>query len=184
MMTGNLIMISIALAEKNWADAMTRMSFATSFFIGTCTSRNVEWLSKQNDPTSIRFQKRHHLKYVAFIAFTLFALYARLAATQKWAINLLPLAFGMVYSSANQELGGTITQLMTGHLTKLGTAFSDRAIRQNKTWNDGSLMSVCIVGSFMIGAFAGLIISVSPFGKGDSFFAMLGLLYAASLSLF
>ena len=183
MMTGNLIMTSVALAEGNWADAILKASLIASFFTGACTARSIEWVCKQNKHAGSS-SNRQHLKFIAPIVLVLFTLYDQLALKQRQAINLLPLAYGMVYSSANQALGATITQLMTGHLTKLGTAISDYFLGPNKQWNKGSLMSFGIVGSFVVGAFTGLKISLTSFGKGGPFFTVLGLVYAALLTLY
>jgi uncharacterized membrane protein YoaK (UPF0700 family) len=114
----------------------------------------------------------------------MFTLYDKMAAHQMWVANLIPIANGIVYSCANQELNATITQLMTGHLTKLGSSVVDRFAGPSYLWNKGSLMSLGIISSFVVGAFAGLKLSTSSFGKDGPFFTLLGFVYAALLALY
>lgn len=182
MMTGNLLMMSIAVAERNWRGVLGKISLIACFCIGAYTVRTIEFLCTRNQNETSSISKRQHLKCTALIVPFLFALYDLFASRRIWAVNLLPLAYGMVYSSANQALGATMTQLMTGHLTKLGTAVSDKFARPNQRWNAGSLMSFCIVSSFIIGAFMGVKISLSSFGKSGPFFPVQGLIYALLLA--
>jgi len=184
MMTGNLIMLSISLAEGNWIEAVRKSSLIISFFIGACISRSFELLCKDKQNSTMETRSKIHLKRIAPIVFVLFSMYDCVTTTQEWAKYTLALAYGMVYSAANQALGATITQLMTGHITKLGFAVSDRFIGRQKRWNPGSLMSLCIVSSFVVGAVAGLQPLLSSFGNGDSVFTIIGLLYATLLLIY
>jgi uncharacterized membrane protein YoaK (UPF0700 family) len=183
MMTGNLVMMSISIAEGNWAEALLKLSIITSFFVGTCISRSLSWICNKDRDTPTAAKKRH-LKVIALITLVMFTLYDKMAAHQMWVANLIPIANGIVYSCANQELNATITQLMTGHLTKLGSSVVDRFAGPSYLWNKGSLMSLGIISSFVVGAFAGLKLSTSSFGKDGPLFTLLGFIYAALLALY
>lgn len=184
MMTGNIITMSVAIAERNWIEVMWKLSLVTCFFIGTCAARTIYSVFPLNRDSAKDPAKHQHLKYVAAFVFALFVLYDLLPGNQRWAVTLLALAYGMVYSSANQALDATITQLMTGHITKLGTAISDRFLGPCRQWNKGTLMSLCIVSSFVIGVIFGVGVSTSSFGKDGPFFTLLGFLYSLTLALY
>ena len=129
-----------------------------------------------------------HLKIVAPIAAAVFATADKLLIGsssvipdgQKWNIALLALGYGMVYASANQALNATITQLLTVHVTKLGSAVSDRflpgTLGAARQWNEGVVTSVCILGSFIVGGNLGVqILSMVP--NEFPLFALLGIVY-------
>lgn len=180
MMTGNIIMMSIAVAEKNWLEALWKSSLISCFFVGATFARSIEWICQKGDLVKSS-STRGHLRCIAPIIFSLFALFDRLGSNQRWKLSVLTIGYGMVYSSANQALDATITQLMTGHVTKLGFAVSDRVMGQHESWNKGTLMSLCIVSSFVVGVMFGVMVSGSSFVKEGPLFTLLGFIYATCL---
>jgi uncharacterized membrane protein YoaK (UPF0700 family) len=167
MMSGNVVTTAIALGEKNWDEAFFRLSLIGSYFVGATGVRCIERIC--------RHQKRNaHLKVVALMVVVLFNI-------ARDNIPLLALSYGMVYASANQALNMTITQLLTGHITKLGTSLADRVLAGEKKWNKGSLTSLCIISSFVLGGMFGTWIYSSG---GRNVFATLGFVYGLLLVLY
>mmetsp|Transcript_41182 Transcript_41182/g.74233 ORF Transcript_41182/g.74233 Transcript_41182/m.74233 type:complete len:341 (-) Transcript_41182:62-1084(-) len=197
MMTGNVISMSMALAERKWNDALWRLSLVGSYVIGAASVRSIEMSCRQRimaseSQSSSQKSNHPHLKIVAPIVAAVFAIADKLligsssiiSDGQKWNLALLALGYGMVYASANQALNATITQLVTGHITKLGSAVSDRFLPGGaRQWNKGVVTSVCILGSFIVGGIFGVqILSVAP--NEFPLFASLGIVYALLLAMF
>ncbi len=179
MMTGNVIVVGVALAEGNMNEIKFRFSMVGSYFAGTVCARSIEQ-SCCGDYSD----KRHHT-VVAPAVVAMFAIADRIPADhQKKKLVLLSAAYGMVYATASQALNGTITQLMTGHITKLGTAVSDRLRNANAGhWNAGTLSSFCILGSFILGCTFGARI-FALLKQEQPIFTVIGVLYAILLLLF
>jgi len=193
MMSGNIVTMSIALGERKWKDAMWRLSLVGSYLVGAASVRSIELsCQKQRVESNEESQKsKKHLKIVAPIVAAVFAIADRAIGKSAiisegghmWNLSLLALGYGMVYASANQALNATITQLLTGHVTKLGSAVSDRFLGTARQWNKGVVTSVCILGSFVIGGtVGGQILSLIP--KEFPLFTLLGIVYALLLALF
>jgi uncharacterized membrane protein YoaK (UPF0700 family) len=179
MMTGNVIGLGVAFAEGDVNETKFRLSMVGSYFAGTVCARSIEKSGGKgyND-------KRHHT-VVAPAAVAMFAISDRIPADhQKRKLVLLSAAYGMVYATASHALNGTITQLMTGHVTKLGTAVSDRLRNANAGhWNAGTLPSFCILGSFILGCTFGARIFVL-LKQEQPIFTVIGVIYAILLLLF
>jgi uncharacterized membrane protein YoaK (UPF0700 family) len=104
----------------------------------------------------------------------------------KIVIPILALGYGMVYATANRALNATMTQLLTGHVTKLGSSFSDYLIGGgSKPWSGKKevIMSSCILASFVSGGVVGSRL-LALVATGFPLFALLGLVYALVLVLF
>lgn len=178
MMTGNVIGLGVAFAEGNMNEIKFRLSMVGSYFAGTVCARSIEQSSGE-----VNNDKRHHT-VVAPAAVAMFAIADRIPADhQKRKLALLSAAYGMVYATASQALNATITQLMTGHITKLGTAVSDRLRNANGHWNAGTLSSFCILGSFILGCTFGarIFVLLKP---EQPIFTVIGVVYAILLLLF
>jgi len=182
MMSGNIISMSIDMAGKRWNDALWKSSLFGGYFLGTASVRSIELLCHRKG--------HEHLKIVAPIVAVVFATAEKLIGSSsnylsdgKTFIFLLTLGYGMVYASVTQALNGTITQLLTGHLTKLGSAIPDRFLGPTKQWNKGIMTSVCILGSFVIGCtFGSQVLHVVS--EDFPVFAILGSVYALVLTMF
>ena len=178
MMTGNVIGLGVAFAEGNMNEIKFRLSMVGSYFAGTVCARSIEQSSSE-----VYKDKRHHT-VVAPAVVAMFAIADRIPANhQKKKLVLLSAAYGMVYATASQALNATITQLMTGHITKLGTAVSDRLRNANGHWNAGTLPSFCILGSFILGCTFGARIFVL-LKQEQPIFTVIGVIYAILLLLF
>lgn len=177
MMTGNIIGFGVAMAEGNMSDAKFRLSLIGSFLSGTICARSLESGSLCKD-------KQHH-KVVAPIAVAMFAIADRIPDNHKNKPVLLSAVYGLVYATANSALNATITQLMTGHLTKLGAAISDLvgSTRSHRCFNSGTVTSFSILASFTIGSALGakIFMAVNP---EKPIFTIIGAVYAALLILF
>lgn len=175
MMTGNIIGFGVAVAEGNMSEAKLRLFLIGSYFCGTICARSLESRSLCKD-------KQHH-KVVASLAVGMFAIADRIDNHQKKLV-LLSAAYGLVYATANSALNATITQLMTGHLTKLGAAISDRVGSTNKCFiNSGTITSFSILASFTIGCALGARIFMA-INQEKPIFTIIGAIYAVLLILF
>ena len=168
MMTGNIIGFGVALAEGDMNEARFRFDLLASFFSGTIGARTIESRSPSKD--------KHH-KVVAQIAIGMFAIADRIPDDQRRKLMILSAAYGVVYATANKALNATITQLMTGHLTKLGSAISDRS------FNAGTAASLNILASFTCGCAIGARLFMAV-GHKLPIFTIIGAIYAVLLLLF
>ena len=176
MMTGNIIGLGVAMAEGNMSEAKFRLSLIGSFFSGTICARSLESRSLSTD-------KQHH-KVVAPIAVGILAIADRIPDNHKKKLVLLSAAYGLVYATANKALNATITQLMTGHLTKLGAAISDRVGSTNsRFFNTGTVTSFSILASFTVGCALGARIFMAV-NQEKPIFTIIGAIYAVLLILF
>ena len=199
MMTGNIVSMSIALAEQNWEEVFWKLSLIGSYFVGTISARSTEWMCQRR--TSLHGKVTRPRKVIAPVIFATFAIADRLTRVspvgsisekQKWnvAIPILALGYGMVYASANQALNGTITNLLTGHVTRVGSAVSDRFFSGERKWNNGASVSLCILGSFILGGMFGTVfedvLKFMPLqsGQDSPVFTVMGIVYAVVLTLF
>ena len=191
MMTGNLVLLSISLAEQNWGDAVRRLSYVASYLAGAVVARMVELACRQRAEDSSRQYTNQHLKIMSDLLVVVFSLaqwtIAKMAdpsiASGGLKLNLVLLAFGygIIYSSASQLLNGTICQLMTGHITRVGVSIADKL--KTGVWPRGIKFSICIPISFVIGGALGIgwqhIVGRSTF----PYFLVLSLFYATILRL-
>lgn len=175
MMTGNIISLGVALAEANVSEAKFRSSLLASFFAGTMCARSLESRS------AVCKDEQHH-KVVAPIVAGVFAIADRIPDHQKRKLVLLSASYGLVYATANQASNATITQLMTGHVTKLGAAISDCVGKTNRCANTGTITSFSILVSFTIGSALGAM--VARVGQEKPLFTILGFIYAILILLF
>ena len=182
MMTGNVVSMSMSLADKKWTEATRRLSLIGCYFVGAIIVRSTESVCKEpikkNSSTMSASQGSdfRSRKIICSIVVAIFAIADRMV----W-INLLALGYGIVYASANLLLNGTITQLLTGHVTKLGIAVSDRLLGADKDWNHGTSTTFCIIVSFVSGGLLGTVLS--HLKQERPIFAMIGVIYALLLAL-
>ena len=194
MMSGNVVTLSIAIAERQWKDVMWKASLIGSYLLGSASVRSIEtFVSRRftsESPTSQAKQRQHH-KVVAPIVVVVFAIANEILLKNDDDSHVTKLAegyallawgYGMVYATANKALNGTITQLLTGHITKMGTAISDVLFGRSitDTTKDMYRFSACILGSFIIGGIIG-----GQFVSSDlPLFSLLGVIYAIVLAMF
>lgn len=203
MMTGNIVTMSIYLGEQQWKDALWRCTFVVCFLVGSVISRVIELggqrcsssSSSSRSGMTVSQQKQNHCKVIAPIVIVIFAIAEKLLSSTsssssegkyKIVIPILALGYGMVYATANRALNATMTQLLTGHVTKLGSSFSDYLIGGgSKPWSGKKevIMSSCILASFVSGGVVGSRL-LALVATGFPLFALLGLVYALVLVLF
>ena len=184
MMTGNVITLSLAISEQQLKDVLWRMSLIGSYVIGAASVRCIELLYQESLSQNTKSSKQHIRVAVAPMIATVFAIANQLITKdigQRYNVAMLALGYGMVYSTANQVVS-TITQLLTNHITKLGTLMGTTlSTRKTSSWNSEASKSVCIIGSFIIGGiFGGHLLQV--ISTDFPFFTLLGLVYALVLA--
>ena len=96
----------------------------------------------------------------------------------------------MVYSSANRALGPTMMHVVTGHVTKLSKAISDRYLLRGDEdgqsssaarWrdHDGVRTTALVIGSFVAGVIVGVrLLHLLVDDWGFPFFAFVRFIYA------
>mmetsp|Transcript_9047 Transcript_9047/g.20009 ORF Transcript_9047/g.20009 Transcript_9047/m.20009 type:complete len:293 (-) Transcript_9047:361-1239(-) len=154
MLTGNTLWASLAVAEKRIIDALYYISVIASYMIGIGVFQCV----------NIRY-RRQSMRICAAIIPVLFALgdVAISVATPNrrlWIpVLIFSNAFGIINSVAT-EFSGTLTNVTTGHLTKLTTLivkyFRQGTVGQNKSSTFSVYQNISVVMGFCGGAtFAG-----------------------------
>eukprot|EP00579_Thalassiosira_antarctica_P005272 CAMPEP_0201897610 /NCGR_PEP_ID=MMETSP0902-20130614/46906_1 /ASSEMBLY_ACC=CAM_ASM_000551 /TAXON_ID=420261 /ORGANISM="Thalassiosira antarctica, Strain CCMP982" /LENGTH=286 /DNA_ID=CAMNT_0048430521 /DNA_START=23 /DNA_END=883 /DNA_ORIENTATION=- len=174
MVTGHILNLSIFLAEKNWKEALSRISIIGSYFGGVASARSLELKCERGrlEGTS----NNHHFKIIATLVVVIFSI-ADMTKLEKAKIALLTFGFGLVYPSVSAALGGTITHLMTGHTTNVARLVGAKQMRHR-----GMKTSVCVLGSVITGGFFGTKV-LGLLGDEFPYFTVLGFLYAAALLL-
>jgi len=202
MMTGNIVTMSIFLAEQQWNDALRRLIYVTCYLVGSVISRAIELGGQRCSSSSTSSgsgktesqQQKQHYKVIAPMVVAIFAIAEKILSSSSSSsevkynivIPILALGYGMVYATANRALNATMTQLLTGHVTKLGSSFSDYLICcGSKPWSGKKevIMSCCILASFVLGGVTGSRL-LDMVATGFPHFALLGLVYASVLVLF
>ena len=211
MMTGNIVTMSMFLAEQNWGEALWRCTLVACYLIGSSLVRAIELqcqkcttttTTSSNDSSGapVSQQRKQHYKVIAPIVAAIFAIAEKLlssstSSSYKIVVPMLALGYGMTYATANRALDATMTQLLTGHITKLGTLFSDytfgrksaaaAAVESHPSSGKKKemIMSSCILSSFVFGGIVGSKL-LSLVATGFPHFALLGLIYALVLMLF
>ena len=209
MMTGNIVTMSMFLAEQNWGEALWRCTLVACYLIGSslvraielqcqkCTTTTTTSSSSVSSGAPVSQQRKQHYKVIAPIVAAIFAIAEKLLSSSspspyKIVVPMLALGYGMAYATANRALDATMTQLLTGHITKLGSSFSDYvfgrsgAAAEAQLWSGKKkevIMSSCILSSFVFGGIVGsrllgLVASEFPH------FSSLGLIYALVLAVF
>ena len=212
MMTGNIVTMSMFLAEQNWGEALWRCTLVACYLIGSslvraielqcqkCTTTTTTTSSSDSSGALVSQQRKQHYKVIAPIVAAIFAIAEKLlssstSSSYKIVVPMLALGYGMTYATANRALDATMTQLLTGHITKLGTLFSDYTFGRSSAAASAveshpssgkkkeAIMSSCILSSFVFGGIVGSRL-LSLVATGFPHFALLGLIYALVLMLF
>ena len=211
MMTGNIMTMSMFLAEQKWMSALWRCSLIMCYLVGsflvraielqcqTCTSSNGSDRSGATMVQQQQQQQQKHYKVIASIVAVIFTVTDKLLSSpsssgeestrNKIVVPILALGYGMVYTSANRACNATMTQLVTGHITKLGSSFSDYMFGRagsSKSWSgkkkEEVTTSCSILASFVFGGVAGSRFLDFVGTKGFPHFLLLGFIYASMLA--
>lgn len=178
MVSGHIVNMSIYIAEKNWKEALWRLSIIGSYFGGVAAGRTVELKcetrEKGDNSSSNGGTGTGHFKIIAPLIVAIFAISEKLTSAK---IALLTFGYGLMYPSVSASLGGTITHLMTGHTTSVA-----RNLGANTMRNQGVKTSVCLIGSIVIGGIFGTKV-LGALGDDFPYFGLLGVLYALALLL-
>jgi len=188
MMTGNIVALSIAMAEQHSRDVLWRLTLIFGYLTGVIAAKSTDsWCQRKGKETC---------RTLAPVILAIFAIGDRLIQSsagiisdkikwekRKWFMSILAVGYGIVYSTANQALNGTITNLLTGHLTKLGNAAYNRYVISERKWNDKTLESLYIIFSFILGGMCGVVFD-SNTKQGGAVFTVMGILYSLAFTVF
>ena len=179
MMTGNLMKLATATIECNLLDVGYFSSVIVSYIFGMAMFRRLD----------LTYRKKT-LRVCGLVVAALFIgsdfLYAQ-TKSRFLPVVMLASGFGII-NSIGSEVAGTLTFVVTGHMTRLTNLFVDRLSRQrgrkelvDKDW-DGVKQNSGVIGGFFVGAlFAVLMKSkITNFAAGA--FAAMGVLYGMLFS--
>ncbi len=188
MMTGNIVALSIALAEQHWNDSLWRFTLIFGYFTGVIIAKSTDlWCQRKGKETR---------QTLAPVILAIFAIGDRLFQSstsiisdkikwekRKWFMSVLAVGYGVIYSSASQALNGTITNLLTGHVTKIGNAVYNRYLGAARKWNDKTFESLYIILSFIFGGVWGVVLDSNTL-HGGAVFIVMGILYSLAFAAF
>lgn len=158
MLTGNTMWMALSVTERNYADAAYYLSVIASYLLGTAVFRRTD--------LSLRKQT---LPVCAIVVSALFILgdWVHFATNMaRWLpMVLFSAAYGII-NSLGTEVSGTLTFVITGHVTRLVNQLVDRLSRtagRNKlteAQKTAVILNAAIYGGFCGGAvFATLLAS-------------------------
>jgi uncharacterized membrane protein YoaK (UPF0700 family) len=177
MMTGNTMWMAVAMVEQRFMDAAYYLSVILSYITGLSVFRRTDLTQKEKTLPICAF-----LVAGLFVGSDLlFKLYQR-----RW-IPMMMLAMGFgIANSVGQELTGTLTFVITGHMTRLTNQVIDRvsrtAGRKKLTLADKQSFVQnfsIILGFFGGAAFAALLRTKRFLETQNWVFSAIGLSYAA-----
>jgi uncharacterized membrane protein YoaK (UPF0700 family) len=157
MMTGNGLWLCKAMVEQRHRDALYYTSVIFSYVVGLTIFRKTDLTLKQRT-----------MPVCAGLVAALFVL-SDVALIRsggnKWIpMMLLAAGFGII-NSVGTEVAGTLTNVVTGHLTKLTHQVVDRLFsRQRKPINQPVLMqNLTVTFGFLAGAFLACLVRRNSF---------------------
>lgn len=179
MMTGNTMWMASAVVDGRVSDVFYYASAIASYVAGLVVFRKSDLAYKEKSLSRVcaplvaaLFVGADYLSYIN-------------PANRLIPISMLSLAFAVINSIGN-EVGGTMTFVLTGHLTKLTALGVDRVSRAagRKKPSDGekSAAARCslVIGAFFTGAlWACALNSRAPATLQRGAFSAMGLLYGA-----
>jgi uncharacterized membrane protein YoaK (UPF0700 family) len=176
MMTGNTMWMALALAEQRFMDATYYASVIMSYITGLTVFRKID-LSFKNKTLPI----------CSFLVASLFIGSDLIfqAYQSRWIpMLLLGSGFGII-NSVGQEVSGTLTFVITGHLTRSTNMIIDRlsrtAGRKKMSLADKQsfIQNLGVFGGFLCGAaFAGILKAKGLLVERVGVFSAIGLAHA------
>ena len=170
MMTGNVISFAISIAEARLADALFFISLIAAFVGGVSAYRLMD-VKLESSSTAAA------LTIAILLALT--DLLVLRWPSSRWAFLSATTGFGLV-NAASAQTTGVVTNMVTGHLQKLGNHFVDH-LSGGLSAVQRESASISILGVLLpFGLGVGL--GTAALARGwPARFSMLGVLYAALL---
>lgn len=172
MLTGNLLWLSRAVAERNVPTVLYYISVVLSYMTGLSISRCL----RNQAPKTI-------LRTVGTAVMALFVgadwLYYSLGFSRWIPVCMIALAYGAI-NSMGTDFAGTLTFVVTGHVTKLTHLATDMIVEDKSlTEADTVAAQQCfsVIGGFFVGALASFYLLSKKLLLKRGFFSMLGIAY-------
>jgi uncharacterized membrane protein YoaK (UPF0700 family) len=176
MMTGNTMWMALAMIEQRYMDVGYYASVIASYLAGLSIFRRTDLSVKEKT-----------LPICAFLVATLFVgsdLLFKMYQSRWVPMMMLAMGFGII-NSVGQEVTGTLTFVITGHMTRLTNQVIDRysrtAGRKKLTLADKQFLvqNIAIISGFFGGAaFAGVLKAKGILMEKIGVFSGIGLAYA------
>lgn len=172
MLTGNLMWLSRAVVEQNVSTVFYYISVVCSYMTGLSISRCL----RNQPPTTI-------LRTVGAGVMALFAgadwLFYGLGVSRWIPVCMLALAYGAI-NSMGTDFAGTLTFVVTGHVTKL-THLATDVIVEDRPLTEADMVAaqqcVSVIGGFFVGALTSFYLLSKKLLLKRGFFSMLGVAY-------
>lgn len=172
MLTGNLLKVSRSIAEQQLAMTLSFASVFACYMGGVACSR----MMRHKPPKSI-------LRITGVTVATLFVaadlLYYRSTKARWIPVSMLAAGYGMI-NSIGTDFTGTLTFVVTGHLTKLTHFATDWLVeRKPFTPSDQALakQSAVVTGGFFGGALVACLLNAEDLLFHRGIFSVVGMLY-------
>ena len=179
MMTGNWLRMASSVAEMRWMDTFRSFSVICSYMIGIGLFRTILQRQKTKKETT---STTRTTTVVAPISMMIMLCGEFFGNKPLLAMPLLAMAGGLVNAATSHAAGGTIVFAMTGHMAKICAAIGD-FFENGGSWNKGIGDSVLALGWFFVGTVTTTVVWNQGLVSIKPWFAILGLAYAAILSL-
>lgn len=174
MMTGNTMWMARAAVERNFTDVLYYMSMIGSYILGLAAFRKADLELRDKS-----------LRLCSVLVLALFAgsdIIHNMYNKTRWVpMMMLATGFGII-NSIGSEIAGTLTFVITGHLTRLTNQLVDRISRKagrQKTNKSVIFQNVSVLGGFFLGAgFGCYLIAYRNWLTLPWNFSLLGFLYA------
>lgn len=172
MMTGNTIWVALALAEQRFVDAIYYVCVISSYLVGLSIFRRADLSLKKST-----------LPVCSFLVVGLFVgsdvLYHFLLPSRWIPVMMLATAFGIV-NAVGQEVAGSLTSVVTGHMTRLVNQAVDRISRtagRKKLERYSLVQNAAIIGGFFGGALFASLLQARQILLKFGMVSCLGILY-------
>lgn len=149
MMTGNTVRWMNALADGKFKDLALHGTTVLSYVMGGGIFQMIPKTHHRRQDTDAILPYTH-LVWVSGIVMAVFGISDFLGTRfDSWRMPFLAMGFGLINAAANDALGGSVTNAVTGHWTKVGLGVVERLILTDQKRTKGWTKSVKIVIAFM-----------------------------------
>lgn len=156
MMSGNTIWMALAVIESRYKDVAYYASLIACYCAGVGSFRRSDLTLKSKSLTLV-------CAPIAMAFFIGSDILSSCVGGRWLPMMLLATGFGVI-NSVGAEVAGSLTFVITGHLTRLTNMFVDRVSRtagRKKLDKEARDMNLSIFGSFFMGAFTACAIAAS-----------------------
>jgi len=176
MMTGNTMWMAFAATEARYVDIVYYASVIASYLVGLALFRKTD-LSLREQSMKVCASLVTGLFIGSDVIFHL--------TNRKWLpVMMLASGFGII-NSVGMEVAGTLTFVITGHMTKLTNQAFDRFSRtagrkhlSAAEW-EAVKLNASVIGGFFFGAFFACILKSKDLIRRTGLFSVMGIVYGA-----